>query len=131
LNTIKVNKEGWYVFKVTVSDDLVGTPVSDLRLYAADESDFAAGSFRSAFGLLPLINGVAGGFEVHNLLGIKLDTLPKQFLALMLLSAGKSLTMYIGKILLMLLAAGCAATSGLGVIAAVVIFAVKRFKKRR
>ena len=134
LNTIKVERDGWYVFQVTVSDDLVGTPVDDLRLYVADEGDFAAGSFRSAFGLLPLINGISGGFEVNNLLGIKLDTVPKQFLALMFLSAGKSLTVYIGKILLMLLAAGCAGVSGAGVIGAVVMagmFVVKHFRKRR
>ena len=131
LNTIQVDRDGWYVFQVNVSGDIVGTSVNDLQVYVAEESDFAAGSFRSAFGILPLINGISGGFEIHSLFGIKLDTVPKQFLALIFLSAGKSLTMYIGKILLMLLAAGCAATSGLGIIAAVVIFAVKRFKKRR
>ena len=126
---MKVERDGWYVFKVTVSDDLKGTPVNDIRFYAADEADLATGSVRGAF--LPILNGIAGGLELRDLWGVEIDTLPKQFLAVMLLSAGKSLTMYIGKILLMLLMAGCAATSGLGVIAAVVIFAVRRFKKRR
>lgn len=104
LNTINVQKDGWYVFQVTVSDDLLGTKVSDLKLYGAERGDFisanSSGTVRAAFGLMPLVNGITGGFEVSNLLGVKLDTLPKQFLATMFLSASKSLTVYIVKILI-------------------------------
>ena len=116
LNTIKVSEDGYYAFMVTVSDDLVGTKVSDLKLYYAEPSDFLAstnGSVETAFGLMPLINGITGGLEVSNFLGVKLDTLPKQFLATMFLSASKSMTVYIVKILLALLG-GC--NVGFGVI---------------
>ncbi len=134
LNTIKVEKDGWYVFQVTVSDDLVGTKVSDLKLYAAEGSDFRTSSVRAAFGLMPIINGVTGALEVSDLFGVKLDTLPKQFLATMFLSASQSMTVYIVKILLMLLAGGC--NSGFGLVggsvfvAAFGVYVVKFFKKR-
>ena len=44
LNTITVSEDGWYVFQVTVSDDLVGLSVNSLNLYVAGESDFVNGS---------------------------------------------------------------------------------------
>ena len=133
-NTLTVKEDGYYVFMVTVSDDLVGTSVGSLRAYAAEVSDFSAGSFSASFSFLPLINGVAGNLEVTNLLGLELDTLPKQFLMTMFLSASKSITVYLVKILLMLLA-GCDA--GLGVaggwlmLIAESIIVVKAFKKKR
>lgn len=132
LNTINVSEDGWYAFKVTVSDDLVGTKVSDLRLYYAEDGDFtissASGQARAAFGLMPLINGVTGGLEISNMFGVKLDTLPKQFLATMFLSASKSLTVYIVKILIALLT-GCNAGFGL-MGAAIGAFLVWKYFKR-
>ena len=116
LNTINVSRDGWYVFMVTVSDDLVGTKVSDLCLYGAEASDFtasSAGSVSAAFDLLPMANGLTGTLEISNLFGVKLDTLPKQFLATMFLSASKSITVYIVKIIIMLLT-GC--DTGIGII---------------
>ena len=132
LNTINVREDGWYVFQVTVSDDLVGRKVSELNLYYAEDGDFvsssASGQARTAFGLLGLVNGVTGSFEVSNLFGVKLDTLPKQFLATMFLSAGKSLTVYIAKILLAILT-GC--NAGFGLIgAAFGAFLVWKYFKR-
>ena len=111
LNTITVSEDGYYVFAVTVSDDLVGTKVSDLRLFYAESSDFTGSSLKASFGLMGVLNGVTGGFEVSNFLGVKLDTVPKQFLATMFLSASKSITVYILKILLFL--AGCNAGFGI------------------
>ena len=133
LNTINVKKDGWYVFMVTVSDDLVGTPVSSLKLYGAEASDFAAGSLSASFGLMPVINGITGMFEVNNFLGIQLDTVPKQFLTVMFLSAGKSLTVYIVKILLLLLG-GCN-TGGVIMLKGVAIvsggFIIAKFLRRK
>ena len=117
LNTIKVSEDGYYVFQVTVSDDLVGMKVSDLKLYYAEDSDFTTSSVnrvKLAFGPMPIINGVTGGFEISNFFGVKLDTLPKQFLATMFLSASKSITVYIVKILIALLLGGC--NVGFGII---------------
>ena len=131
LNTITVSRDGWYVFMVTVSDDLVGTPVNDLRLFGAEGSDFS-GSFTASFGLLSVFNGVTGMWEVSNLFGWEIDTLPKQFLVTMLLSAGTSLTTYFVKILLMLLAGGCSAGIGIGAVCATVavIADVKSCRKK-
>ncbi len=133
-NTLTVKEDGYYVFMVTVSDDLVGTSVGSLRAYAAEVSDFSAGSFSASFSFLPLINGVAGNLEVTNLLGLELDTLPKQFLMTMFLSASKSITVYLVKILLMLLAgcdAGLGVASGWLMLIAGSIIVVKAFKKKR
>ena len=127
LNTIKVNKDGWYALVVTVSDDLVGTSVSNLRLFYAEESEFAEGSLSASFGLMPIVNGITGGLEITDLFGVKLDTLPKQFIAMMMLSAGKSLSVYIVKILLMLLA-GC--STGAGALIVLVMFIAKRYRKK-
>ena len=138
LNTINVKRDGWYVFMVTVSDDLVGTKVSDLKLYAAESSDFTAssvGSVSAAFDLLPMANGLTGTLEVSNLFGVKLDTLPKQFLATMFLSASKSITVYIVKLIIMLLTGGCDA--GIGIIGGGLmivtggVFITKRIKRKR
>lgn len=130
MNTIRVSKDGWYVCMVTVSDDLVGLPVSNLRVLTADESDFA-GALRASFGVMGLVNGVTGGFEISNLLGVKLDTVPKQFLATMMLTAGKSLTTYLVKIIFMLLA-GCNLGMGIGVaFIAAGLISVKFFRKKR
>ncbi|MBQ7578047.1 MAG: hypothetical protein IJT21_07280 [Synergistaceae bacterium] len=110
LNTINVSEDGWYVFQVTVPDDLVGKSVNDLRLFYAEDSDFvniaSMKGVKTAFGFMPIINGITGAFEVSDFFGVELDTLPKQFLATMFLSAGKSLTVYVLRILLMLLG-GC------------------------
>ena len=133
-NTIRVKEDGYYVFLVTVSDDLVGTPVKDLRAYAAEVSDFSAGSFSASFSLLPLINGITGNLEITNLLGIELDTLPKQFLMTMFMSASTSVTVYLAKILLMILLgcdAGFGAVSGGVILIAGSIIAVKIFRKKR
>ncbi|MBR0257006.1 MAG: hypothetical protein IJQ58_04645, partial [Synergistaceae bacterium] len=131
LNTINVSKDGWYVFMVTVSDDIVGTSISDLRLFGAEDSDFAA-SFKASFGFLSLFNGITGMYEVSNLFGLKLDTLEKQVLVTMLLSAGKSLTTYFVKILLMLLAGCNSAGIGIGAVFVIAgIIAVKFFRKKR
>ena len=127
LNTIKVNKDGWYALVVTVSDDIVGASVSNLRLFYAEESDFAEGSLSASFGLMPIVNGITGGLEITDLFGVKLDTLPKQFIAMMMLSAGKSLSVYIVKILLMLLA-GC--STGAGALIVLVMFIAKRYRKK-
>ena len=134
MNTIKVSKDGWYVFMVTVSDDLVGTKVGDLRLYGAEASDFTASSFNAAFDLMPIVNGITGSLEISNFFGVKLDTLPKQFLATMFLSASQSLTVYIVKILLLLLG-GC--DVGFGVIGGGLmivaggVFTIKLIKRKR
>lgn len=129
LNIIKVSEDGYYVFQVTVSDDLVGTKASALKLYYADENEFSGASVNPAF-FGQVLNAVAGSLEISNFGGVKLDTAPKQFLATMFCYASVSMTTYVLKILLMLLG-GC--NVGFGVAGALVIgvIALKFFKKRK
>lgn len=116
LNEVTISEDGYYVFQITVDDELVDTQVSDLKLYYAEASDFDTSSIKAAaLGLIGLINGVAGSMEVSNFLGIKLDTMPKHFLATMFLYSSKSMTVYIAKVLLLLLG-GCA-VGGFGIVA--------------
>lgn len=135
LNEIKVPKDGYYVFQVTVSDDLVGANVSDLKLYYAEDTEFNTASLsswekvKSAFGLLPVINGISGSLEASSIAGIKLDTLPKQFLATMFLSSSKSMTVYVVKILLALLG-GCNVGFGIAGVA-LAGFVIVKFRKRK
>ena len=114
LNTLTVSEDGYYVFLVNIPDEFVGKKISDIKIYALKNADFA-GSF---FGL---INGVLNYGEVTNLLGLKIDTLEKQVLAIGILQAGTPFSVYIGKILLMLLAGGC--TSGIGFIPGILTIA--------
>lgn len=133
LNTITISQDGYYVFVVTVSDDLVGTSVNDLRFYGAEAQDFTAGGVKSAFGFMGIVNGITNGIEISNMFGVKLDTLPKQFLATLFLSASESFSVYVVKMLLMLLA-GCDAGISIGLVgagAAVVAFASWRICKWR
>ena len=107
LNTLTVNEDGYYVFMVNIPDELVGKKVSGIKIYALKNADFA-----SAF--YGLLNGVLNYGEVTNLLGVKIDTLEKQVLAVGLLQAGTPFSMYLAKLIIALLAGGCS-LSGTGV----------------
>ena len=139
LNTITVSEDGWYVFQVTISDDLVGMRVNDLNLYFAGESDFVNGSSIRNFKKIKmsvapssLIDGLTGMFELTDLFGVELDTLPKKFLATMFLSASESLTVFILKTIFQLLLAAC----NLGVLSGGVVLVgglilIKFYRRRR
>ena len=114
-NTLNVSADGYYVFLVNVPDELVGTKVSDVKLYALRNADFASSFFS-------LINGVLNYGELTNLLGVKIDTLEKQVLAVGFLQAGTPFSVYLAKIILALLAGGC--DSGLGFAALCVLIYV-------
>ena len=99
-NTVTVSDDGCYVFLVNIPDEFIGVKVSEVKLYAINDSEISA-SFYS------LINGVLNYGEITNLLGVKIDTLEKQVLAVGILQAGTPFSVYLAKILLALLAGGC------------------------
>ena len=115
LNTLTVSEDGYYVFLVNIPDEFVGKKVSDIKIYALKNADFAS----SFFGL---INGVLNYGEITNLLGVKIDTLEKQVLAVGILQAGTPFSVYLAKILLALLAGGC--NSGIGVMPGIFMLAL-------
>ena len=83
------------------------------------------------------MNGFINSLEFTEITGIKIDTLPKKILAIGLLQAGQSFSVYLGKILLMLLAGGCASGAshtGMGMIAlagVLIVLAGVKFSRRR
>ena len=120
LNTLTVSEDGYYVFLVNIPDEFVGKKVSDIKLYAMENKDNAevSPSFVS------IINGILNYGEITNLLGIKIDTLEGQMLAIGFLQAGTPFSVYLAKILLAILAGGCNSFFGfiaLGAIALTVL----------
>ena len=106
LNTLTVDAEGWYVFKVSLSEELwekvKDQSTSGYKFYALNDSDAEVSA-----AVLPL-NGIAATWEIFTLNGEKLKQFGlKEFLMVGFLNAGKPLSVYIAKILLMLLAGGC------------------------
>ncbi|MBQ3654508.1 MAG: hypothetical protein II954_08840, partial [Synergistaceae bacterium] len=113
LNKLTVNKTGYYVFKVTLSDDLYeqikNVRVEDLRVYSLyDENESSDIRVGASF-----IGGLVNTWELLTLGGEKMEFGLKEFLMVGLLDAGKGVCMYLGKILLTLLLAGC--DTGLGI----------------
>ena len=125
LNTITVSEDGYYVFKVTLSDDLYeqikGVSVNDLRVYALydDGKDKAETSRVRAS-----ITGLMNTFELLTLSGEKLEFGAKEFLMVGLLNAGTPFSVYLTKILMMLLMGGCDSGLGLAGLAALGLGAI-------
>lgn len=138
MNTIEVNKTGYYIVKVTLSDDLYeqlkNVKIKDLRIRALYEKDDGTegASVRAS---IPIAYGFLSTWELFSLTGNSLtDNLTQTFLMVGLLQASQPLTVYILKILIMLLLGGCDA--GLGIAGLVVLagsfaaFNVLRFRKK-
>ena len=124
-NTLSVDKEGYYVFKVTLSDklsnDIGGVSINDLKIYAAkyeagdalleqeDTVTVSGVSVRASF-----ILGLLNTFELLSLSGEQLQFGAREFLMVGFLNAGTPFSLYIGKLLLALLLGGC--NFGFGII---------------
>ena len=106
-NSLSVDVSGWYVVKVTLSEELFevlkGKRVSDLKIYSlTDSAAHSSGTNAS------IINGLLNTWEILSLNGEKLDTFGvREFLMVGFLDAGTPFSMYIAKILLAILAGGC------------------------
>ena len=111
VNLIKDARTGYYVFKINIPEEYVGKDASEFRLYAMNRRLANSSAARPA--LFGLVNGLLNTAELTNLWGVKIDKLETQMLAVVLLQAGESFSMYLAKMLILLLA-GCDAGIGLG-----------------
>ena len=113
LNTLTVNQSGYYVFKVTLSDDLYeqikGISINELKAYALhDDGRTESADIRASF-----INGLASTWELLSLNGEKLEFGVKEFLMVGFLEASTPFSVYLTKLIIALLLGGC--DSGLGI----------------
>ena len=127
LNTITVDTEGWYVFRVNLTDELYAVmkdqDISDFTFYALnDDEESDAG--------VAILPGLLNTFEIFTLTGEKMDTFgTKEFLMAGLLDAGTPFSVYIAKILLALLAGGCNSGVTIGGVAICIVLAVKLLRR--
>ena len=113
LNTLTVSEDGYYVLRVNVPEELQGMSIGNFRLYTLTDTGVSRSSINAS-----LINNILNYVEITNLLGVKIDTLEKQALAVGVLQAGTPFSVYLAK-LLAFLASGC--DSGLGFVALCVL----------
>ncbi|MBQ7220147.1 MAG: hypothetical protein IJS28_04120 [Synergistaceae bacterium] len=126
LNTVQVAESGFYIFKVTLSEEsfqkLKGLSAEEVRVYALSDTDLDI-EIAPAF-----ITGILNTFELLTMTGEKMDTIGlREFLLIGLLDAGKPLSLYLAKLLIMLLLGGC--SYGWGMSALLAVPAVMIFTK--
>ena len=126
---LKDGEDGYYLFLLNVPDEVLSMDlkVQDIKLWFAVPEDFTAsqaGELKASFDPFTY-------FEITDLFGYKADNLAKKVLVLILGNTGKSLSMWILKILMFL--AGCNAGVGIigsGMIVSVGGFLIWKFFKR-
>ena len=125
LNTLSVDERGYYVFKITLTNELFeqvkGQKVSDFKFYGLHDSEAQVSA--------SFINGLLGTWEVLTMNGDAFDSFGvKEFLMVGFLDAGTPFSVYLTKIILALLAGGCSSgifAGGFAVLALTVLL----FKK--
>ncbi len=115
ITTLSVDKTGYYVFEVTLPDDIweqvQGVEVKDLRVYYAILDSIKKSSNVEASVVMGLLNT----WELLTLKGEKMKFSAKNFLMVGLLNAGSPLTLFLAKaIMALLFGGGC--NAGFGVI---------------
>ncbi len=134
LNTLTVSVTGYYVFKVTLSDDLYeqikGISINELRAYALYDDGRGGSRPEGANVGASFISGLLSTWELLGLNGERLEFGAREFLMVGLLNAGTPFSVYITKLLIMLLMGGCDAGLGLAGLAALGLSAVF-FTRRR
>lgn len=131
MNTLVVSRDGYYVLKVILSDDLYeqhikGVKLEDLKAYAV--YDKAAAGSGEVIASLPLL-GALNTLEIFGLTGQKPEFGLKEFLMVGFLNAGTPFSVYLTKLLIALLMGGCdvgLGIAGLGVVAVAVILLMRR-----
>ena len=118
---LKDGEDGYYLFLLNVPDEVLSMDlkVQDIKLWFAVPEDFAAsqaGELKASFDPFTY-------FEITDLFGYKADNLAKKVLVLILGNTGKSLSMWILRILMFL--AGC--NAGVGIIGSGMIVSVGGF----
>ena len=124
LNTVQVSEAGFYIFKVTLSEEsfqkLQGLTADQVRVYALNDSEIE---------IMPsIITGILNTFELLTMSGEKINTIGvREFLMIGLLESGKPLSVYLAKLLIMLLMGGC--NFGWGIASLLAVPAVMIFAK--
>ena len=104
-DSIPDGEEGYFLFQLEIPDEVLSMDLNpnDLRLWYATPDEFTTASSEYVF--RPSVFDPFTYFEITDLLGYEANTLAKKVLVLVFASAGKSLSMWLLKILLF--AAGC------------------------
>ena len=132
MNTLVVSKDGYYVFKVILSDDLYeqyveGVKAEDLKAYVLYDNGNTEDSQVSA----SFITGLLNTWELLSLSGEKLEFGAKEFLMVGFLNAGTPFSVYLTKLIIALLMGGCDAGLGLSGFAVLALSAIFILRRRR
>ena len=129
LNTVQVTESGFYLFKVTLSEEsfrnLQGLTAQEVRVYALSDSEIE---------IMPsFITGILNTFELLTMSGEKMDTIGvREFLLIGLLNAGKPLSLYLAKLIVMLLLGGCCSGWSVAALSAVpAVITLTKFCRRQ
>lgn len=131
-DTVTVSEDGYYVFKVTIPDELLSVDVKDLAITALGQADYPAnGDTKVRVAFLPVLNGLGALLDGK---GFGLNETGQHILALLTLQAGEPFSVYLLKIILTILLGGCNAGVGLGVLGFAVVGGVlmaRRWRKKQ
>ena len=131
-DSIASGDEGYFLFMLNIPDEVLSLDlnVNDLQLWYATPDEFRTSgvtpAFRAAFD--PLMY-----WEITDVFGFKTDTLAKKMLVLILANGGRSLSMWLLKVLLLALT-GCSSVAGAGGAVALCtagFFIMRRLFRRR
>ncbi len=134
LNTIYVEDEGYYVFRILLSDDLFcqidGADINTVAMYAFPADTGNASVNASLF----MVNGLVGTWELLTLSGRKFDKFGfREFLMVGFLNAGQPFTLFLAKTILSLLTGGlgggCNVGLGLAGVSAVVFILMRKNRR--
>ena len=132
LNTVTVNRDGYYVFKIVLSDELYeqvkNVSVKNLKIYALyDDGMTGASAFRPS-----IINGLLATWELLTLNGEKMEFGLKEFLMVGFLNAGAPFSVFIAKLILAMFGGG-GCEIGLGIAGVAILgsafFVFRRLRK--
>lgn len=132
LNTLNVEDDGYYVFKVNLGDRLWGLlesqDISSYKIYALNDSEASDTEVSSAF-----INGLLSTVEILTMSGQRMEKFGvREFLMVGFLKSGVPLSMYVAKVILALLTGGLGACNAgyAGAISAIVLVWFIRRRRR-
>ena len=133
LNKIQVKDEGYYVFRVNLSEDLFrqleGLSIEDIGVYA-----FTSGTSSVNSSFFFMLNGILNTWEILSVTGKRFHKFDKfgvrEFLMIGFLNSSQPFTMYLAKAILSImtggLGGGCNAGLGLVSAACAVMFLIHR-----
>ncbi len=130
LGTVSVDEEGYYVLKITLSDDLYeqvkGVPVEELKVYFMTLDDVSITKFNASF------VGLLNAAELLTLKGEKLNFGAKEFLLGGFLNAGQPFTLFLAKTILAILTGGAAigCNGGIGLCGLVLLLSFRKWRRR-